>query len=73
MDSLSLFYLTLWPPDAGKDRRLEEKGTTEDEMVRWHHRPTDMRLNKLWEMVKDREPWHAAVHGVTKSRTQPRA
>ena len=33
----------------------------------------DMSLNKLWEMVKDREPWHAAVHGVTKSRTQPRA
>ena len=29
---------TLWPPDAGKDRRLEEKGTTEDEMVRWHQR-----------------------------------
>ena len=25
-------------PDAGKDRRREEKGTTEDEMVRWHHR-----------------------------------
>ena len=25
--------------DAGKDLRLEEKGTTEDEMVRWHHRP----------------------------------
>ena len=28
----------LWPPDAGKDWRLKEKGTTEDEMVRWHHR-----------------------------------
>ena len=39
----------LWPPDAksrlirkdpdaGKDRRQEEKGTTEDEMARWHHR-----------------------------------
>ena len=25
-------------PDAGKERRQEEKGTTEDEMVRWHHR-----------------------------------
>ena len=30
----------------------------------------DMSLSKLWEMVKDREAWHAAVHGVTKNRTQ---
>ena len=29
-----------------------------------------MSLNKLWEMVKDREAWHAAVHGLTKSRTK---
>ena len=28
----------------------------------------DMSLSKLQEMVKDREAWHAAVHGVTKSR-----
>ena len=27
----------------------------------------DIRLNKLWEIVKDREVWHAAVHGVAKS------
>ena len=32
----------------------------------------DMSLSKLWEIVKDREGWHAAVHGVAKSRTQLR-
>ena len=30
----------------------------------------DMSLSELWEMVMDRESWHAAIHGVAKSRTQ---
>ena len=30
----------------------------------------DMSLSKLWEIVKDREAWHAAVHGVTKGQTR---
>ena len=41
---------------------------TEDEMVGWHHDSMDMSLSKLQEFVMNREGWHAAVHGVTKSR-----
>ena len=57
-------------PDAGKDWGQEEKGMTEDEMVGWYHRPNDMGLGGLQELMMDREAWHTAVHGVEKSQTR---
>ena len=49
--------------------RAGGEGTTGDEMVGWHHRLSGHEFNKLWEMVKDRGAWRAAVHGVKKSQT----
>ena len=56
--------------DAGRDWGQEEKGTTEDEMAGLHHGLDGRGLSELRELVMDREAWYAAIHGVTKSRTQ---
>ena len=66
--------LILWPPDmksrlirndpnTGKDWRKEEKGQ-QDKMVGWHHWLNGHKFEQAPEMVKDREAWCAAVHGV---------
>ena len=68
----------LWPPDAknyligkhagaGKDWRQEEKGTTENETVGWHHWLYGHEFEQA-PGVGDREAWHTAVHGSKRVR-----
>ena len=49
----------------GRKRRRQQRMTWSDDIID----SVDMSLSKLWEIVKDREVWCSAVHGMEKSQT----
>ena len=62
-------WLVWRDPDAGNDWGQEEKGTTEDEMIGWHHWLNGHGFGWTPRGGDGREAWRAVVHGVAKSRT----
>ena len=66
---LMLSWLIGKDPNAGKDWGQKEKVVAEEETISITD-TMDVNFSKLQEMVKDREAWHALVHGVTKNQTR---
>ena len=57
-------------PDAEKDWRLEEKGTTEDQMVGWHHQHDGLEFEQALGFDDEQGNWHAGVHVVANGWTR---
>ena len=62
--------LTEKDSDARKDWGQEEKEITKGEMAEWHYWLNGHEFEQIQEIVKDREAWHASVHGLQRDMTE---